>query len=115
VVPRSYQGGGYAILRCAGRAVPPDPVNGRSGSAGAMPETFFTVWTNVFERGRLRAANRFVHGGASGSARRPFRWRGRSAHGCSRRLAPMTKRAACERLSAERAINHKTEDFPRCG
>ena len=61
-------GGGYAELvrRAAGQClpIPAGPVDDRSGG---MPETFFTVWTNVFERGRLQAGEWvLLHGGTSG-------------------------------------------------
>ncbi len=61
-------GGGYAEY-CVAPDVQCLPVPSRVElvSAGAIPETFFTVWTNVFERGRLRDGEAFlVHGGASG-------------------------------------------------
>ena len=61
-------GGGYAEY-CVAPDVQclPIPSTVDLVSAGGMPETFFTVWTNVFERGRLRAGESFlVHGGASG-------------------------------------------------
>ena len=81
-------------------------------AAGGVPETFFTVWTNVFERGRLREGNRFsCTEGPAGSARPPFKWHEHSARECSRPLARREKCAACERLGAERAINYKTDDF----
>ena len=81
-------------------------------SAGAMPETFFTVWTNVFERGRLRGGESFlVHGAPAASARRRFRWRGAFGARVFATAGTDDKCAACERLGAERAINYKTEDF----
>ena len=81
-------------------------------SAAGMPEAFFTVWTNVFERGRLRAGESFlVHGGASGigttaiQMARAFGARVFATAGTDEKVA------ACERLGAERAINYKTSDF----
>jgi putative PIG3 family NAD(P)H quinone oxidoreductase len=80
--------------------------------AGGVPETFFTVWTNVFERGRLRAGELLlVHGGASGigttsiQLARVFGARVFATAGSDERCR------ACERLGAERAINYQTEDF----
>ena len=77
-----------------------------------MPEAFFTVWTNVFERGRLRAGESFlVHGGASGigttaiQMARAFGARVFATAGTDEKVA------ACELLGAERAINYKTSDF----
>src|SRR5712671_7503467 len=61
-------GGGYAEY-CAAPAPQclPAPRGLALVSAGAIPETFFTVWTNVFERGRLQAGESvLVHGGSSG-------------------------------------------------
>ena len=60
--------GGYAEY-CAAPApqVLPVPAGLSMIEAGGLPETFFTVWTNVFERGRLQAGETFlVHGGSSG-------------------------------------------------
>ena len=80
--------------------------------AAVIPETFFTVWTNVFERGRLKAGESIlIHGGSSGIGTtaiqlarqfgaRPFATAG-SAEKC----------AACERLGAERAFNYRESDF----
>ncbi len=106
-------GGGYAEF-----AVVPEPQclpvpRGLSmEEAAAVPEAFFTVWTNVFERGRLMAGESLlVHGGASGvgtTAIQLARARG------ARVLATAGSRdkcLACERLGADRAINYREEDF----
>src|SRR5438445_2569438 len=81
-------------------------------AAAAMPETFFTVWTNVFERGRLQANEAIlVHGGSSGIGTTAIQLA--RAHG-SRVFATAgsaEKCAACERLGAERAINYRESDF----
>jgi putative PIG3 family NAD(P)H quinone oxidoreductase len=88
------------------------PANVSRVEAGAVPETYFTVWTNVFERGRLRAGEALlVHGGASGIGTTAIQLA--RAFG-ARVLATAggdEKCRACERLGAERAINYKTEDF----
>ena len=80
--------------------------------AAALPETFFTVWTNVFERGRLGAGETLlVHGGASGigtTAIQLARARGARVFATS---GSREKCLACERLGAERAINYRSEDF----
>jgi NADPH2:quinone reductase len=80
--------------------------------AAGLPEVYFTVWANVFERGRLVAGETLlVHGGSSGigtAAIQLARARG------ARVLATAGTRekcAACERLGAERAICYRTEDF----
>jgi len=81
-------------------------------AAAAIPETFFTVWTNVFERGRLAAGESIlVHGGSSGigtTALQLAKARGARAFATAGSAA---KCAACERLGAERAINYREEDF----
>jgi NADPH2:quinone reductase len=106
-------GGGYAEycvapeIQCLPIPSPLDIV-----SAGGVPETFFTVWTNVFDRGRLSAGESFlVHGGASGigttavQMARAFGARVFATAGDERKCG------ACEQLGAERAVNYKTEDF----
>src|SRR5688572_14533306 len=106
-------GGGYAEY-CAVPDVQclPIPSTVDLVSAAGMPEAFFTVWTNVFERGRLRAGESFlVHGGTSGigttaiQMARAFGARVFATAGTDEKVA------ACERLGAERAINYKTGDF----
>jgi putative PIG3 family NAD(P)H quinone oxidoreductase len=106
-------GGGYAEY-CVAPEVQclPIPSTLDVVSAGGVPETFFTVWTNVFERGRLRQGESLlVHGGASGigttaiQMARAFGARVFATAGSEERCR------ACERLGAERAVNYKTEDF----
>lgn len=106
-------GGGYAEY-CVAPDVQCLPVPSEVDlmSAGALPETFFTVWTNVFDRGRLRRGESFlVHGGTSGigttaiQMARAFEARVFATAGSDEKCA------ACERLGAERAINYKTENF----
>ena len=83
-----------------------------TATAGALPETFFTVWTNVFERGRLTAGESLlVHGGSSGigtTAIQLARARGARVFATA---GSAEKCAACERLGAERAIDYHDEDF----
>jgi putative PIG3 family NAD(P)H quinone oxidoreductase len=80
--------------------------------AAAIPETYFTVWTNVFQRGRLAAGESLlVHGGSSGigtTAIQLARARGARVFATA---GSAEKCAACERLGAERAINYHAEDF----
>ncbi len=80
--------------------------------AACLPETCFTVWSNVFVRGGLQGGERFlVHGGSSGI--------GTTAIQMARALGARVwatagddaKCRACEGLGAERAINYRTEDF----
>jgi NADPH:quinone reductase len=80
--------------------------------AAAIPETYFTVWTNVFQRGRLSAGESLlVHGGSSGIGTTAIQLaRARGARVFATAGSP-EKCAACERLGAERAIDYRTEDF----
>jgi putative PIG3 family NAD(P)H quinone oxidoreductase len=80
--------------------------------AAALPETCFTVWSNVFMRAGLRAGQRFlVHGGSSGIGTTAIQL----AHAAGARVfataGSAEKCAACEALGAERAINYREEDF----
>lgn len=106
-------GGGYAEY-CVAPAPQclPVPHGLDFVAAAALPETCFTVWTNVFERGRLRPSESLlVHGGTSGIGTTAIQLA--RAHG-SRVFATAgsaEKCAACERLGAERGINYRTEDF----
>ena len=106
-------GGGYAEY-CTAPAVQclPIPKGYDMVQAAALPETFFTVWTNVFERGRLQAGEKFlVHGGASGIGTTAIQL----AHALGARVfataGSKAKCKACETLGAERGIDYKTEDF----
>ena len=81
-------------------------------AAAAIPETFFTVWSNVFERGRLTAGESIlVHGGSSGIGTTAIQL----AHVLGARVLATAgsaeKCAACERLGATHAINYRTTDF----
>ena len=106
-------GGGYAQYCVAPdvQCLPIPPAIDLISAAG-MPETFFTVWTNVFERGRLRAGETFlVHGGTSGIGTTAIQM----ARAFSARVFATAgtdeKCAACEKLGAERAINYNSSDF----
>jgi NADPH2:quinone reductase len=80
--------------------------------AAAIPETFFTVWNNVFERGRLRAGEwLLVHGGTSGIGTTAIMLaKAFGAHVATTAGGP-EKVAACQALGADRAIDYHTEDF----
>jgi putative PIG3 family NAD(P)H quinone oxidoreductase len=106
-------GGGYAEY-CVAPVPQCLPIPSRLDfiQAAAVPEAVFTVWTNVFERGRLAKGEiLLIHGGSSGigtTAIQLARSRG------SRVLVTVgsaEKAHACHRLGAERAINYRTEDF----
>jgi putative PIG3 family NAD(P)H quinone oxidoreductase len=81
-------------------------------TAAAIPETFFTVWTNVFERGRLAAGESIlIHGGSSGIGTAAIQLaRARGAHVFAT-AGSAAKCAACERIGAKRAINYREGDF----
>ena len=106
-------GGGYAEY-CAAPAPQclPAPKGLDFVQAAALPETVFTVWTNVFDRGRLSAGETLlVHGGASGigtTAIQMARARGVRVFATA---GTREKCAACEKLGAERAIDYAREDF----
>jgi NADPH:quinone reductase len=106
-------GGGYAEY-CTAPAPQclPVPRGLDLVAAAAIPETFFTVWTNVFERGRLQANDALlVHGGSSGigtTAIQLARARGSRVFATA---GSADKCRACEALGAERAINYREQDF----
>jgi putative PIG3 family NAD(P)H quinone oxidoreductase len=106
-------GGGYAEF-CVAPAVQclPVPPGVSPVEAAALPEACFTVWTNVFERGRLQAGESLlVHGGSSGigtTAIQIARARGAVVFATA---GTGEKCEACERLGAVRAINYRTTDF----
>ena len=80
--------------------------------AGAMPETFFTVWTNVFDRGHLQAGERFlVHGGSSGIGTTAIQIADVLGARVFTTAGTQEKCAACEELGAERAVNYREKDF----
>jgi putative PIG3 family NAD(P)H quinone oxidoreductase len=106
-------GGGYAQY-CVAPAPQclPVPAGLSSEEAAGMPETFFTVWTNVFERGQLqRGETILIHGGASGIGTTAIQL----AHAFGARVFATAgspdKCAACERLGAERAIDYRRQNF----
>jgi NADPH:quinone reductase len=106
-------GGGYAEF-CAAPAVLCLPLPRGLGMvpAGAIPETAFTVWNNVFERGRLKPGEWIlIHGGSSGIGTIAIQL----AHALGSRVLATAgsaeKCAACERLGAARAINYRETDF----
>lgn len=106
-------GGGYAeyAVTQAEHALPvPKGIDMKAASA--LCETFFTVWTNVFQRGGLTAGERFlVHGGSSGIgtvAIQLGRLRGARVFATA---GSAEKCAACVELGAERAFNYREADF----
>ncbi len=106
-------GGGYAEYCCVpeGQALP-IPQGFDMLQAAALPENFFTVWTNVFERGRLQKGERFlVHGGSSGIGLTAIQL----AHAWGAEVfctvGSDDKAQACRSAGADHAINYKTQDF----
>jgi len=80
--------------------------------AAAMPETFFTVWTNVFERGALKPGETLlVHGGTSGIGTVAVQLATVLGSGVFATAGTADKARACERLGALRGIDYRTEDF----
>lgn len=106
-------GGGYAEY-CVVDAPLALPVPGTLSleEAAALPETFFTVWTNVFDRARLKAGERFlVHGGSSGIGTTAIQLASRFGARVFATAGTAAKCRVCEALGAERAINYREEDF----
>src|SRR6516165_10038292 len=80
--------------------------------AAAIPETFFTVWHNVFERGRLAVGETLlVHGGSSGIGTTAIQLGKAFGARVIVTVGSEEKCEACRRLGADVAINYKTEDF----
>jgi putative PIG3 family NAD(P)H quinone oxidoreductase len=106
-------GGGYAeyCVAPAPQCLPiPDGLS--VVEAAALPETYFTVWTNVFERGRLRAGESLlVHGGGSGIGTTAIQLGRAFGARVFASAGGASKCRACERLGAERGIDHRQEDF----
>lgn len=106
-------GGGYAEYAVA-PAVQCLPVpDGLSlAEAAALPETFFTVWSNVFDRGGLKAGESFlVHGGSSGIGTTAIQLARAFGATVYTTAGTAEKCRACERLGAKRAVNYRDEDF----
>ena len=106
-------GGGYAEYCTVptAQALPP-PRGYAMLEAGALPENYFTVWTNVFERGRLQTGETIlVHGGSSGIGTTAIQLARAFGARVVATAGSEEKCAACRALGAERAINYRTEDF----
>ena len=106
-------GGGYAE-----RAVAPQeqclpiPKGLTKVQAAALPETFFTVWTNVFQRGRLSAGETIlIHGGTSGIGTTAIQLAAQFGARVFTTAGSDEKCAAAKRLGAEEAFNYRTEDW----
>ncbi len=83
-----------------------------SSLPAAIPETFFTVWTNVFDRGRLRAGETALfHGGASGIGTTAIQLAAARGVTVLATAGSDEKCRACEDLGAKQAINYRSADF----
>lgn len=106
-------GGGYAqycvapVAQCL-----PIPAGFTDVQAASLPETFFTVWSNVFDRGRLQAGETFlVQGGTSGIGVTAIQLAKAMGAIVIATAGSNDKCAACLALGADFAINYKTQDF----
>jgi NADPH:quinone reductase len=106
-------GGGYATL-CVAPAPQclPIPVSLDMVAAAALPETFFTVWSNVFERGRLQAGeSALFHGGSSGIGTTAIQLAVARGARVFVTAGSDEKCLTCEALGAHHAINYRRDDF----
>ena len=106
-------GGGYAeyCVAVEGHALPV-PAGLSATQAAAIPETFFTVWHNVFERGGLKAGETLlVHGGSSGIGTAAIQLAKSFGARVIVTAGSAEKCEACRRLGADLAVDYKTEDF----
>jgi NADPH2:quinone reductase len=106
-------GGGYAEYCPAYEShCLPVPASLPITEAAAVPETFFTVWYNTFERGGLKAGETLlVHGGSSGIGTAAIQLAKAFGAKVITTAGSEEKCAACRKLGADLAINYKTEDF----
>ncbi len=106
-------GGGYAEFCIAHEShALPVPAGLSLTEAAAIPETFFTVWYNAFERGRLAARETLlVHGGSSGIGTTAIQLAAAFGARVIATAGTAEKCEACRKLGADVAINYKTEDF----
>lgn len=107
------QGGGYAeyvvapVAQCL-----PIPKGWSMLEAASIPENYFTVWSNVFDRAQLSAGETLlVQGGTSGIGVTAIQLASAMGHRVFATAGSDDKTAACVKLGAERGINYKTEDF----
>ncbi|MGA8154671.1 MAG: NAD(P)H-quinone oxidoreductase [Rhodoplanes sp.] len=106
-------GGGYAQY-CVSHETHalPAPANLTTVEAAALPETFFTVWHNVFERGALKSGETLlVHGGSSGIGTTAIQLAKAFGARVITTAGSAEKCAACRALGADLAIDYKSEDF----
>jgi putative PIG3 family NAD(P)H quinone oxidoreductase len=106
-------GGGYAEYCLAEEPIAlPVPAGLDMVHAAAVPETFFTVWNNVFERGRLAAGDwLLVHGGSSGIGTTAIQLGKAFGAKVIATAGSAEKCQACLELGADKAVNYRSEDF----
>lgn len=106
-------GGGYAEYCVVHESnALPVPPGFTFTEAAALPETFFTVWHNVFERGALKKGETLlVHGGSSGIGTTAIQLGSAFGAYVLTTAGSADKCAACLKLGADRAINYREEDF----
>jgi NADPH2:quinone reductase len=107
------QGGGYAEYALASElCVLPVPQGIPLRDSTALPETFFTVWTNVFDSAKLQPGETFlVHGGTSGIGTAAIQLMHARGHRVFATAGGPEKCAVCAKLGAARAIDYRKEDF----
>lgn len=106
-------GGGYAEYVCtpAGQALPV-PAGLSLLQAAALPENYFTVWTNVIERGQLEPGQTIlIHGGSSGIGITAIQMAKAWGARVIVTVGSDDKAAACLKLGADHAINYRTQDY----
>ena len=106
-------GGGYAeyVAVPAGQCLPV-PTGLTLEEAAALPETFFTVWSNVFDRARLKPGESFlVHGGGSGIGITAIQMAGALGSKVFTTAGSKEKCAVCRRFGADVAVNYHEQDY----
>jgi putative PIG3 family NAD(P)H quinone oxidoreductase len=106
-------GGGYAAYAIAAAALClPIPAGLSLVEAAALPETFFTVWSNLFERGGCRAGDSvLIHGGTSGIGTTAIQLAATRGARVFATAGTPEKARICEKLGAARGIDYRSEDF----
>ena len=106
-------GGGYADYAIVHESnALPIPAGLSFEEAGAIPETYFTVWTNVFDRGRLQSGETLlVHGGTSGIGTTAIQLARAFGATVIATAGSQEKCDACLRLGADVAVNYRNQDF----
>ena len=106
-------GGGYAEYAVVHESnALPVPHSLSTREAAAVPETFFTVWTNVFDRGALKPGEwLLVHGGASGIGTTAIQLAKAWGSRVITTVGTDDKAVACRKLGADVVVNYKTQDF----